>query len=39
MVLIIYLMSNKKSDVSQFYEMEANIEKKSSHFIIGYQPK
>jgi hypothetical protein len=30
---------NKKTDVSQYYELEANIEKKSTNFFLGYQPK
>lgn len=30
---------SRKVDVSQFYELEANIEKKSTNFFLGYQPK
>ena len=30
---------SKKIDASQFYELEADIDKKSTNFVLGYQRK
>lgn len=29
----------KKVDVKQYYDLEANMEKKSTNFFLGFQPK